>query len=223
MADEFDTDKGIRDDYDGTVRDAFFQVNEQGRTNLVLIVLADDGEEVEARYSVGQDWASFDGGVTVEHPSKSKIRADSQLATLVERAMMSGAEAVIRQRSAENGGFGQRTAKLWPGLKFHWDVEAKPYDVTDRQTGEQSKGISYKSYPTKFFGEAPVQQDAFASQPKPSEEDAVPADVIARLKVLAQAKPFSEWVDEALTIDYVRENMLSALSDESFYNSLKGA
>lgn len=219
MADEFDTDKGIRDDYDGTVKDAFFQAGDQGRTNLVLMVMADDGEEVEARYAVGTDWASFDGGVTVEHPQKSKIRADSQLATLVDRAMMSGAEAVIRQRSAENGGFGQRTAKLWPGLKFHWDVEAKPYNFKNQETGEQVEGTSFKSYPTKFFGEAAIAESAPASAPSAPQ---VPADILARLKVLAQAKPFSEWVDEALTIDYVRDNMLNALSDEGYYNSLKG-
>lgn len=226
MADEFDTDKGIRDDYDGTVKESFFQAGDQGATNLVLTVIADDGEEVEARYSVGTDWASFDGGETVEHPSKSKIRADSQLATLVERAMLCGAESVIRERAA---GKGQRTAALWPGLKFHWDVEAKPYDFKDRETGEQIKGTSYKSYPTKFFGvvEIPKAEDAFGESTGSSTGSATgsaqaPADIMARLKVLAQSKNFAEWVDEALTIDWVRDNMLSALSDESFYNSLKG-
>lgn len=222
MADEFDTDKGIKEDYDGTIKDSFFQVGEQGRTNLVLMVVADDGEEVEARYSIGPDWASFDGGETVEHPNKTKIRADSQLAVLVEKAMLSGAEHVIRQRSSANGGKGQRTAKLWPGLKFHWDVEAKPYDFKNRETGEQVQGTSYKSYPSRFLGEQSVEQPAQESTGSSSSTPQVPPDIIARLKVLAQAKPFAEWVDEALTIDYVRDNMLSALSDESFYNSLKG-
>jgi len=216
MADEFDTDKGIKEDYDGVVKEAYFQAGDMGRTSLVLMVMADDGEEVEARYSVGSDWASFDGGETVEHPSKSKIRADSQLATLVEKAMLSGAEHVIRQRAE---GKGQKTAKLWPGLKFHWEVEAKPYSFQDRQSGEERSGTSYKSYPTRFLGESSVEAVA---APAAAEPETVPADVIARLKVLAQAKPFAEWVDEALTIDYVRDNMLATLSDESFYNSLKG-
>lgn len=222
MADEFDTDKGIKEDYDGVVKDAFFQVGEQGRTNLVLMVAADDGEEVEARYSIGADWASFDGGETIEHPSRTKIRADSQLAVLVERAMVAGAEHVIRQRSAEFGGKGQKTAKLWPGLKFHWDVDAKPYDFQDRQTGEQRSGTSYKSYPSRFLGEQSVADTPSESTGSAPSSPQVPADIIARLKVLAQAKPFAEWVDEALTIDYVRDNMLTALSDEGFYNSLKG-
>lgn len=224
MADEFDTDKGIKENYDGKIRDAFFQAGEQGRTNLVLMVDADDGEEVEAHYAIGPDWASFDGGVTVEHPSKNKIRADSQLATLVERAMLSGAEAVIRERSSQNGGFGQRTAKLWPGLKFHWDVEAKAYDFKDRE-GNQVAGTSYKSYPTKFLGEGSStsgDNSGDNSEGLSTGDAQVPDEIIVRLKVLAAAKPFAEWVDEALTIDYVRDNMLTALSDEGFYNSLKG-
>lgn len=221
MSDEFDTDKGIRDDYDGVVYEAYFQAGDRG-TNLVLMVVADDdGEQVEARYSVGQDWASFDGGETVEHPSKSKVRADSQLATLVERAMQAGAEDIIRERSIANGRKGQRTAALWPGLKFHWNVEAKPYDFKDRETGEDVKGVSYKSYPSKFLGveelvDSPVDNNGASSQ-----QTEMPPDIMARLKVLAQSKPFAEWVDEALTIDWVRDNLLSALSDESFYNSLK--
>ena len=234
MADEFDTDKGVKDDFDGVVKDAFFQVGEQGDTNLVLVKVADDGDEVEDRYRIGTDWASFDGGETVEHPSKTKIRADSQVAILVERAMMSGAEDEIRQRSAENGGKGQRTSKLWPGLRFHWDVDAKPYKFKNRE-GEEVEGTSYKSYPSKYLGvgEIPTGDGSGSasgsstvstgqSTGSGSGDPQMPADIMARLKVLAQSKSFPEWVDEALTIDWVRDNMLSALGDESYYNSLKG-
>jgi len=220
MADEFDTDKGMKEDYDGTIREAYFQAADFG-TSLILMINADDGVEVESRYSVGTDWASFDGGETVEHPSKQKIRADSQLATLVDRAMMAGAESVIRERSE---GHGQKTAKLWPGLKFHWQTFGKPYSVKDRETGEEKSGTSFKSYPTAFLGvhEVAVSEAGEQSTGVSTGNEQVPDDIIVRLKVLAAAKPFPEWVDEALTIDYVRENMLAALSDEGFYNSLKG-
>jgi hypothetical protein len=220
--DEFDTDKGVKDDYDGVIVDAHFSASQQGDINLVLKKKADDGDEVEDFYRVGTDWASFDGGETVEHPSKSKVRADSQLAVLVDRAMLSGAEAVIRDRSAENGRKGQRTARLWPGLKFHWDVEEKPYEFKSQRTGEDVKGVSFKSYPTRFLGVEEVVHSGDNSEDKSAPSQAqMPPDIMARLKVLAQAKSFAEWVDEALTIDWVRENLLSALSDESFYNSLK--
>jgi hypothetical protein len=220
--DEFDTDKGVKDDYDGIIVEAYFQAGEQGDTNLVLKKAADDGDVVEDRYRIGQDWASFDGGETVEHPSRSKIRSDSQLAILVERAMGSGAEDVIRERSIANGRKGQRTAALWPGLRFHWDVEAKPYSFTSQRTGEEVSGTSYKSYPSKFLGvEEIVDSPVDNGSGETVQQAPMPPDIMARLKVLAQSKTFAEWVDEALTIDWVRDNLLSALSDESFYNSLK--
>jgi hypothetical protein len=228
MADEFDTDKGVKDNYDGLITEAYFQAGDNNETNLVLKKYADDGDEVEDYYRIGTDWASFDGGETIEHPTKTKIRADSQIAILVERAMACGAEAVIRSRSSANGSKGQRTAKLWPGLKFHWDVVEKPYKFKNRQ-GDDVEGTSYKSYPSKFLGEGELPEGGVDSSSSGSlstgqstGEPQVPADIMARLKILANAKPFAEWVDEALTIDYVRDNMLSALGDESFYTSLKG-
>lgn len=228
MADEFDTDKGVKDDYDGLVTDAYFQAGDNSETNLVLKKLADDGDEVEDYYRVGADWASFDGGETVEHPTKTKIRADSQIAILVERAMaLKGAEAVIRARSSANGSKGQRTAKLWPGLKFHWTVFEKPYKFKNR-AGEDVEGTSFKSYPSAFLGEGALPEGGVSTRQESMSTGSatgspqVPADTMARLKVLAQSKPFAEWVDEALTIDWVRDNLLSALGDESFYNSLKG-
>src|SRR5215831_5579301 len=186
MADEFDTDKGIKEDYDGVVKEAYFQAFEDQGVNLVLMNVADDGEEVEQRYRVGTDWASFDGGVTIEHPNKHIIRSNSQLATLVERAFAAGAETQIRERSSANRSLGPRTAQLWPGLRFHWDVEEVPYDFKDRKTGEQVKGTSYKSYPTRFLGEGNAQGDAPGVSTTPSTNDPQPPDeILAKLKVAA--------------------------------------
>lgn len=222
MADEFDFDKGVKDDYVGTIVDAFFKGSENNPEdiNLVLVKKAEDGEEPEDYYRVGPEWASFDGGETVEHPSKSKVRADSQIATLTEKAMACGAEEIIRARSAENGLKGYKTAKLWPGLIFHWTVEEKHVSFKNQRTGEQVERDVYKSYPDKFLGVADDSQPVNSSVDNSNEE--VPAEVIAKLKVLAHAHPYADWVDEALTIDYVRENMVGALSNEGFYQSLKG-
>lgn len=225
MSDEFDTDKGVKDDYDGDVLEAYFKTGDNGDLSLVLKKRADDGEEVEDMYRVGTDWASFDGGDTCEHPTKTKVRADSQLAILFDHAFKAGAEQVIRERSE---GKGQRTAKVWPGLRFHWDVEEKPYEFTDRKTGETVKGVSYKSYPTKYLG---LSTESTGSSTPAAESSAssngydtskVSAETLAKMKVLAQSKPYAEWVDECLTIDEARDNLLQALGDEGFYNSLKG-
>jgi hypothetical protein len=221
VGDEFDTDKGVKDDYVGTIVDAFFKGSEQNPDDisLVLVKKAEDGDEPEDYYRVGQDWASFDGGETVEHPSKSKVRADSQVALLTERAMASGAEDIIRQRSAENGSKGYKTAKLWPGLIFHWTVEEKHVQFKNQRTGEDVDRMTYKSYPDKFLGVSDVSTGESTGGDNPNEE--APPEVIAKLKILAATKSYSDWVDEALTIEWVRDNMVSALSNESFYQSLK--
>lgn len=214
MADEFDTDKGVKDDYIGTILEAYFQAGDNGDTSLVLKKLAEDGDEVEDRYRCGNEWASFDGGETIEHATKQKINASSQLALLVEKAMACGAEAAIRERS---GGMGQRTAKLWPQLKFHWSVVSSPYSFKDRETGEPISGTSYKSYPDEYLG----IDESTGESPGVDKSDEAPAEVIAKLSVLAKTKTYSEWVDAALLIDYVRDNMVTALSNESFYTQLK--
>lgn len=223
MADEFDTDKGVKDDYVGTITDAFFKGSEQNPddVNLVLVKKAEDGDEPEDYYRVGQEWASFDGGETVEHATKSKVRADSQLAILTERAMECGAEEIIRQRSAENDSKGYKTSKLWPGLTFHWTVVEKHVKFTNQRTGEDVDRVVFKSYPDKFIGVDDVSTGPSTGVDKSDESVVIPPEEYAKLKVLAQSKTFAEWVDEALTIDWVRENMLKALSDESLYDQLR--
>ena len=220
MADEFDTDTGVRGDYDGTITGSIFQLSERGDLQLALTVKPDDGSGDELNlYRVGTDFATFDGGVTAEHSTKSKVRADSQIATLWDHGFACGAEAVLRERSI---GLGQRDSRPWLGLRFHWDVVGKPFDITDRATGEKSVGTSYKAFPSKYLGESgDVQTSPQSSTGGDSAVD-VSAETMAKIKVLAQSKTFTEWVDECLTIDEVRDKLLSKLSDEDFYNSLKG-
>jgi hypothetical protein len=230
MADEFDFDKGVKDDYVGVIVDAYFKAGENNPEDISLVLkkVAEDGDEVEDFYRVGTDWASFDGGETVEHPSKQRLRADSQVATLVSKAMECGAEVVMRERSSANGSLGPRTAKLWPGLRFHWKVDTKEVNFTNQRTGEKVERTVYKSYPDAYIGAEGVSEgspDGSAGAGAGAGGSAgqePPPEVAAKLKVLAQSKSFADWVDEALTIDWVRDNMLSALSDEGYYNSLKG-
>ena len=224
MSDEFDFDRGVKDDYVGTIVDAYFKASEAqpDDLNLVLKKAADDGDVVEDFYRVGTDWASFDGGETVEHPTKQRLRADSQVATLVTAAMECGGETIMRERSSMAGSLGPRTAKLWPGLKFHWRVVEREINFTNSRTGEKVERTIFKSYPDAFVGVEDIVDDGEGEAAAGgASAEAMPPEVGAKLKILAQSKNFADWVDEALTIDWVRDNMLSALSDEGFYNSLK--
>lgn len=238
--DEFTYDKGIKDDYDGVILDAWFGIPDGSgdRTHLILKKLADDGEEVEDRYPVGQEWASFDGGKTVEHASKTRMRSDAGVATLTTKAFECGAEEVLRERSAANNSLGGKSSALWPGLKFHWTVESKPFSFKDQTTGELVEGVSNRSYPDKFLGivDVPAGGEGGGASSTASSTggdnptsatdplDGVDPAIATKLKILAQTKPYSEWVDEALALTEVRDNatLLSALGDEGFYNKLKG-
>jgi hypothetical protein len=220
--DEFDTDKGLKDDFDGVIQSAMFAPGEYG-TTLTLNLLAEDGDEIDAMYRVGPDWATFDGGQTIEHPSKKvKLNSRSQASVLVRAAMDAGAEKVIRERSAANDKIGPRGTVIWPGLKFHWGVVENSYDLPD-PTPEDPKHMrtvtSAKQYPTEFLGEVEVSDVSTTS----STGGDIPESTMTTLTELAQKFPFKSWVDECLKLDECHDTVVvMKLSDESFYDSLRG-
>ena len=221
--DEFATDSGLKDDFDAVVVGALFSPGEYG-TTLTLNLRADDGDEVDAMYRCGPDWATFDGGQTIEHPSKKlKLNARSQLAVLTRHAMTAGAEDVIKKRSAANGKIGPRGAVIWPGLKFHWTVVETAFDIPNQKNDDGSpvKGTSVKQYPATFLGEVEVSEgETSTGSSTPGE---IPEAALKVMTELAQKHEFKEWVDMCLQQEECRDNVVvMKLSDESFYNSLRG-
>jgi hypothetical protein len=102
-------------------------------------------------------------------------------------------------------------------------VNEREINFTNQRTGEKVERTIFKSYPDSFLGVEEIIDAGDENGEASGEQEPVPPEVEAKLKILAQSKSFADWVDEALTIDYVRDKMLSVLSDESYYNSLKGA
>lgn len=235
--DEFKTESGLKDDYDGLVVDGWFGTTANAGSTLFLFlkILADDGEEVERRYSCGDDWQSYDGGVTAEHPTKKHFNTNSNVGRLIN-AFMSLCEKEVRERSAELNRMGPRNAKLLVGFKFHWEVFPREYTIRNRETGEVTKGETNDVLPTKFLGiegttnpTAATQAPAAASPTTgaTASDDplaSVDASTAAQIKVLAKAKTYPEWVDAVMALTGVVENatLMVALGDESFYNNLKG-
>lgn len=248
--DEFTLESGIKSDYDGVVLDGWFGTREQtgNALNLFLKIKADDGEEVERRYSCGDDWASFDGGKTAEHPSKTHFNNNSNIGRLVS-AVMSIAEAEVRARSAELNKLGPRHAGLLVGFKFHW--EAFEDSFTPRATEsepEPKKQEFFRVLPTAFLGiegtsnptAATAQEAAPAATAAGTETaggeaaagnapgDSGPLSTVdpstaAQIKVLAKSKTYPEWVDAVMGLTGVIENatLMVALGDEAFYTTLK--
>jgi hypothetical protein len=97
----------------------------------------------------------------------------------------------------------------------------KDINFTNQKTGEKVERTMFKSYPDSFIGVEDIVDAEDENGTPATTSSEVPPEVAAKLKILAQSKNFADWVDEALTIDWVRDNMLSALSDEGYYNSLK--
>lgn len=219
---------------------------------LDMKILADDGEEVEQIYPCGAEWDSYDNGETAEHPKDTEGRPksfnhNSAVFGLMQHAFEAGAEDELRKRGRP------RKAAIWKGLKFHWMVESKKMTIRDRQTGEPREITTTRTYPDKFLGvfdvDGSTAQSGAASTPgssspaPPAATTPTPpassppasssngafdlsghdAAMIAKLKIHAKSKPYSEFLDAALAVDGVTTNddLLALLGEESFYQQLK--
>lgn len=246
MDDPFHLETGLKDDYDADIIDAWFGTTENAGNTLFLFVkqLASDGEEVERRYSCGEDWQTFDGGQTAEHPKKQFFNTNSNLGLLIARAFSVGAEDELRKRSNELGGVGPRSAKLWIGFSFHWGVESEDIKLKDRDTGQMVERTVNRVLPTAFLGVKNVAQTSTTSQvsgtsgttestPPPQGsapmadspaglQNATPA-VAAQVKALAKANDYATWIDRVMQLPNVLndDTLMAAISDESFYTALR--
>ena len=130
--DEFDSlalGSNLKEDFTGVIRDAQFVKSDRGDNwQLRVWIDADDGDEVEQGYGVGGDWASYDGGQTIEHPKgeRTKINNQTSYAGWITAAVKSGAEEELRGRNRDLNNQGYRAAALWTGLRFHFDVVEVP-------------------------------------------------------------------------------------------------
>jgi hypothetical protein len=69
-------DSGLREDMVITVHSCYFAPHaeyQEGKQLMIWLIGTDENDEpVEVRMSVGADWQSPDGGVTITHPTKRK-------------------------------------------------------------------------------------------------------------------------------------------------------
>lgn len=245
--DPFKGDSGLKDDFDGTIKEMWFATDPNSNNPLVvnayMKIVADDGEEVEPRWACGPDWATYDGGVTVEHPKGAQkgFNNKTKWFRAFSSAMEAGANDVLRSRSSGLEGRGPKDSRIWPGLRFHFNVLEEPYDFM--KDGEKIVGTSSTLMMSKYLGEgqagaaqsSPAGQSstssAPASQPASSPTssgagslDHLPATTIAQIRAHAGAKPFAQFLDAVMEIPGLLDDStaMSALADEGFYNSLKG-
>jgi len=184
MADEFSWDSGLKEDWDGVVKDSIFIQQDRGNYALQLISLADDGEEVVHRpLSVGgadKGWHSYDGGETIVGATENqKYHARSSVAGFIDAAAKSGAEAELRRRSTGlYGSRGPYHAALWVGLRFHWDVVTVIQQRQNQQTKEWEDTQVQIMVPTRYLGTAEMQQQQLQPQQVQPQQTPPPAQSI---------------------------------------------
>lgn len=248
--DPFKGDTGLKENYDGTIVDAWFGTDSNyndGNTLLAYMkVAADDGEEVELRYPCGPDWGSFDGGETAEHPRGESKGFSTNVAyyQFFAEALNVGADEELRGRSkGVGGGKGPRAAVIWKGLRFHFDLHRETKKFKDRTSGEMVEREVVRTLPTAFLGtgeggqvanpsgaatqtaaptptSAPVASDPAASDPFAG----LPAGIRERAVELARSQDYKTWVDSMLELDGVVSSatLVMQLGNDALYNQLKG-
>lgn len=233
--DPFAGESGLKDDYDGVIEDAWFGTNDKyGDTVLLHLALrADDGDEVENRYPCGPDWATYDGGATVEHPKggAKMFNVNTRVMSLIKAMMATEAESVLRERSKagpvqndERKGdlpAGPKAASLYKGLRFHWNAHKEMKGYKDKETGEWKDQEVTIVLPTAFLGvedgsdaaggatgSTSTAASPSASTPAPAAATPPPSNsnpvLIAALKQVAKTAPdYNAFVDGAMEVEGV--------------------
>lgn len=155
MPEEYDIESfrpgsNLKEDFDGTITAAAFEKSENAQNYAChMVIMGDDGEEVEGFYGCGSDWVSYDGGASVEHPKGASHKFNNQTAyaefnvfAMVgfegdvndpnsrplpwpkgnETYQGPGALKVLSERNRAANGRGPQIASTWVGLRFHFDV-----------------------------------------------------------------------------------------------------
>lgn len=152
LDDPFELGSGFLDDFDGTVKDQWFEFDPEYNDGETLVLklemLTDDEDEPETTqlYPCGDGWETDkDGKVCKREDGKTKpFNKKSGVGLLIGAANDAGATDTLRERF-EGEGLGPFHADWWHGLTFHWKRTEINYG------GEI--GTRERLLPEKFIGE----------------------------------------------------------------------
>jgi hypothetical protein len=247
--DEYAGETGLKDDYDGTIVEAWFDRDPNkfsGNAYLTLKIEADDGDEVEQMYGCGAEWDTYDAGKSVAHPQDDparekmkKFHVNTKIQRLINTAhALDGVIDAWAQNKEKYGNppkTGARFANIWEGLRFHWEVETEEVTLNDRQTGEPRKVTMTTSLPTAFLGVAGAGSGAAGAGSASSSTtpagagnpasvlDGVDPTTAKQVVALAKANDYNTFVDKVMELPAVLENgpLMSSVADEAWYNTIR--
>lgn len=186
--DGWGTESGLKDEFSGVVKRAYFGTNEKyqnGETAMLKLEVEDDedGEEITVEIPCGKTWELADSkGREVEYPGKpnKKFNERCSYGMMIDLAMMKNSEThdngiagfdlmpVIRKRGRPT------VAKIWEGLRFEFKRYTFHYGKTTEtdEYGEE-KEVDMKSkrvFPVAYLGLEGEDKPAKSSK-KPARDD----------------------------------------------------
>lgn len=153
------TTSGLLDDFDFTIEEAWFGVNERFGDALLLNlrgIAEQEGEVVDEEhtllYSTGDGWEAGKGGREAQHGAgRTTFVNNTNIGRLIDAIVALG-DDVIEVLSSRGETY---EADTWEGLRFH--IERKQFSYRNRETGEQ---VTYEvPLPTDFLGEAEAGEE----------------------------------------------------------------
>lgn len=166
--DPWETGTGMADDFDGTITEPFFGVDEKYNAEAVLFcatLVDENGEEITTlKYSVGDGWETNNDGTEIMHPSKAQINKGSRFGYFIDRLAKPATEKAPNDKRLESPagmdkGLGMGAvlrergtpfqAKTFEGLTFHWNLHK---GQTLGKNDDGSPVVKDVLYPTKFLG-----------------------------------------------------------------------
>lgn len=224
----WETETGLPDDFEYTIKDAAFLKSAEVKNGEVLFLQltgdTDEGDEYELRIQCGPGWESLDGGKTARHESgnaKKGFNSNAHYGLWIDRCIK---ELNIGEVL---GAKGEATeAKVWVGFKFH--LKQKQFGFKNSQTGED---VSYsRLLPEAFLGEAGSASSKPAAKSEPATNGSASNGasngagnkvLMAKLKAEAKKHDTHEaFVDAAMEIAGVTDDddiLNSVIAEDGIY------
>lgn len=238
--DPFEFDDYFIQDYTATVEKVEFVVSQYDNLQAVFTNRYDEpieGSDGVLRtdrpeyYSIGSSdiWVPGDGGTTFHHASgdaDKRIKSNTGYGKIVLRVSdLLGREAVLDRVDGTNPGGGLYAAEWWVGLRFHWVTEGAGKTWTNKKSGESGTSKGHQ-LPVEYLpvGSEPAQSVVADYDVAALDLDEATFD---DLRSYAQGLTLGEFQSRGisllreLTDEKVRGKLTSALSDTSFYETLR--
>lgn len=240
--DPFEFDDYFTQDYVATIEKVEFVVSDYNNLQAIFRnrydepVSGNDGELRTDRpefYSIGSAdlWRPTNGGTAFEHESRDpdkRIKSSTGYGKMVMRTMeLVGKEGIVERLDPALPNGGLYAAGWWTGLRFHWVTEGAGKTWKNSKTGESGTSKGHQ-LPVEYL----PSDGSGSSQSTVREEYDVAGlglDVILEndLRTFAQGLSLGEFQSKGisllreLTDDEMRGKLTAALSDPSFYGTLR--